>query len=399
MTPKRILMVMVEPPLPFGNAAGRWYYVLMRELQARGHRVTAFAACSKAEDVARATRLFPAPDYDLRAYPFPTRRGLVAKLDTLRRPYSYMFSEELKKDLGAELAKGFDVLHLETLSSGWLGLGLVDRCLLNVHFLYDIDLEEVQVAPWQRFMMHRAEHRLLRSYPRVNVLSDRMARRVRRIDGRAEVSITPLGIDPTLYPYIPDERRDVGPVVTVIGSMNWYPTHSAAVRLLSDLWPRIKQSVPAARVEIVGWGARTALREYLDMPDVTIVEDVIEIQPYFERAGVLLYAPRRGSGMKIKVLESFLYGIPVVTTTEGVEGIPAEDGVHAGICDDDEGLIRRTVELLLDQDLSNRRREAARRLAEARCGPGPTVDAFEALYGRISTDAESRSPVERAVAR
>jgi len=35
---------MVEAPVPFGNAAARWYYVLLRELVARGHRVTAFAA-------------------------------------------------------------------------------------------------------------------------------------------------------------------------------------------------------------------------------------------------------------------------------------------------------------------------------------------------------------------
>ena len=42
---------------------------------------------------------------------------------TIRRPYSYMFGPELRRDLAAELARGFDVLHLEQLWSGWLGLG------------------------------------------------------------------------------------------------------------------------------------------------------------------------------------------------------------------------------------------------------------------------------------
>jgi hypothetical protein len=77
-------------------------------------------------------------------------------------------------------------------------------------------------------------------------------------------------------------------------------------------------------------------------------------------------------------------GVPVVTTTEGVEGLPAVDGVHAGICDDDTGLVDRTVELLEDVGLQNRRRVAARRLVESACAPGPALDAIEAIYGRMT---------------
>ena len=88
----RIVVVMVEPPLPFGDATARWFYVLLKGLVERGHRVTAFATCSKPDDVARAAALFPAPLYDLRCYPNPIRRGLTAKWETWRRPYSYMFS-------------------------------------------------------------------------------------------------------------------------------------------------------------------------------------------------------------------------------------------------------------------------------------------------------------------
>ena len=64
----------------------------------------------------------------------------------------------------------------------------------------------------------------------------------------------------------------------------------------------------------------------------------------------MVYAPSRGSGMKIKILEAMASGVPVVTTSEGVEGLPAVDGVHAGVCEDDAGLIDRTVALLEDPD-------------------------------------------------
>src|SRR5439155_3194134 len=116
------------------------------------------------------------------------------------------------------------------------------------------------------------------------------------------------------------------------------------------------------KVQIVGWSARKALAEFLDRPDVTIEENVPDIRPYFERSAILLYAPSRGSGMKIKILEAMAFGVPVVTTSEGVEGIPAIDGVHAGICEDDDGLIERAVKLLGDVPAQNHQRRAAREL-------------------------------------
>jgi glycosyltransferase involved in cell wall biosynthesis len=393
MSPLRILLVLLEPPVPFGNAAARWYYVLLRELTARGHRVTCFAACSKPAEMEEARRLFPPPDYDLRLYPFPARRGLGAKLETLRRPYSYMFSAELRRDLDAELERGFDVLHLEQLWCGWLGLAHRERALVNVLYLFSIDLAAVPVhgigSRMQRWLARRGERRLLRAYPRLAALSDRLRDEILRIASRANVSVCPLGIDHALYPYIPDEQRTAHPVVGVIGSMGWYPTHSAAVRLITRLWPEIKRRVPAAKAQLVGWGARGALAQFLEMPDVVIEEDVPDTRPYFERTGVMLYAPGGGSGMKVKVLEALGYGVPVVTTPEGVEGLPAQDGVHAGVCEDDAGLIERTVRLLRDPAAQNRQRAAGRALLEAHCGPKPTVDAIERAYAAMLGRAET----------
>jgi glycosyltransferase involved in cell wall biosynthesis len=51
---------------------------------------------------------------------------------------------------------------------------------------------------------------------------------------------------------------------------------------------------------------------------------------------VMLYAPNSGSGMKVKLMEAFALGTPIVTTSDGVEGILAEDGIHAGMCEDDQ---------------------------------------------------------------
>jgi glycosyltransferase involved in cell wall biosynthesis len=387
MSPLRIVLVMIEAPAPFGNAAARWFYVLLRELTARGHQVTALAACSKASEMEEARQLFPAPQYDLRLYPFPQRRGWRAKLATLRRPYSYMFSETLQEDLRAELARGFDILHLEQLWSGWLGLEHCERALVNVHHLVQIDLEQVRPdtlrGRFDRALMLQAERRLLRRLRHFRACTERLVPRIRQLNPQARITTIPVGLDASLYPYIADDQRSGEPVVSIIGNMGWYPTSSAARRLLDRLWPAIKKRVPTARLQIVGWNAKSVLRGYLGQPDVSIEENVPDTRPYFERTAVLLYAPARGSGMKIKILEAFAYGVPVVTTAEGVEGLPAQDGLQAGICDEDAGLIERTVALLKDPAAQNRQRAAARQLLETHCHPQVTGSALEALYQQM----------------
>ena len=388
MKSMRVILVMIEPPLPFGHATTRWSYALFKGLVQRGHRVTAFAAPSEPQAIDEVKALFPSPDYDLRCYAHPIRNRLQSKWQTLRRPYSYMFSPTLRRELGAELERGFDVLHLEETWAGWLAQGKhASKSVLNFHNLYAIDLPSQ--APrglgekFRRTLQQRAERRLLQTCPTLMTVTPRLERAARAIAPITPVHVVPLALDLALYPFVPSERRPSEPVISMIGSMDWYPSLSAAVRLVTRLWPAIKQRVSGARLRIVGRNARGALADYLGRSDLDIAENVASARPYFEATSVLLYAPDRGSGMKVKVLEAFAYGVPVVTTSDGVEGLPAHDGVHVGLCDDDSGLIERAVFLLNDRARQERQRRAARQLLEQHCSAKAALDAVERCYSHI----------------
>jgi polysaccharide biosynthesis protein PslH len=382
-----ILLVMLEPPLPFGNPASRWYYVLLKGLVEQGHRVTAIASCRQAEDAAKAEALFPAPEYSLRCYPVAQRSGLKAKLATIQQPYSYVFSPTLRQDLAIALAQPYDILHLESLWSGWLGLEHCQKSVVNVHYLFSLDgvfQTPNSLDTWfRKLISNRAEKKLLRAFPHIVTLSDRLAKRISQISPSAQVDIIPLGIDLALYPFSEHQLVNQQPVVGLIGGFAWAPTYSAAERLLTRLWPAIKRRVPTARLQIVGRSAKDALAKFADLPDLEIYQDVPDTVPYFLKTDVLLYAPIAGSGMKVKVMEAFALGTPVVTTAEGVEGLPAQDGVHAGICEDDAGLIDRTVELLNNQQQRQAQRMHARHLLENYCSPAVTIEQVNQVYQSI----------------
>lgn len=313
----------------------------------------------------------------------------------MRRPYSYMFSKSLAGDVRSALARGADLMHLESPWGGWMARGYERRTVVAVQYLADLDRganpPRGLIDRSRQVAVRAAERRLLRRFPHLVTLTPRLTDRVRQICPGAEVFTVPLALDLSLYPFEPDgSTDDRPPTVGLIGSFGWGPSRTAGVRLLTRLWPAIRRRVPGVRLLVAGWEARKALADLAEGPEVDLVEDVPEILPYFRRLDVMLFAPRHGSGMKVKVMESFALGIPVVTTTEGVEGLPAEDGVHAGICDDDEGLIDRAVALLEDPALRVRRRRAGRALVESCCAPDVVLDRLERVYESIlHPDAES----------
>jgi len=380
----RIILLLPVPPLPFSSAAGRWFYVLVKGLVERGHNVTSFVVCNELEEIGKVDSLFPQPNYDIRCYLIHKNQGMIQKTRSFQRPYSYTFSPELQRDLAIELVQPYDVFHCEVLWSSWLGLKYKERTVVNVHYLFTIDgiFEHSKSLEFQlrRFITYRAEHKLLKAFPRFIALSERLAKYIHQINPQALVHTVPLGLDFSMYPFREQKQINQQPIVGLIGGFNWTPTYSAAQRLLTRLWPEIKRLVPQAKLQIVGRFAKSALAAFTSIEDLEIYEDVPDILPYFANIDVMLYAPISGSGMKVKIMEAFALGTPVVTTSDGVEGIPADDGIHAGICEDDLGLIARTVELLENPFLQQERRIKARQLLESYCNPQITVTQIEQVY-------------------
>jgi glycosyltransferase involved in cell wall biosynthesis len=87
--------------------------------------------------------------------------------------------------------------------------------------------------------------------------------------------------------------------------------------------------------------------------------------------------------MKVKVLEAMAYGVPVVTTGEGVEGMEVEDGVQSLLADDDETIAARICALLADTAARRRLRAAARARVEDGYTAAPVMRRMYDVYEEL----------------
>jgi glycosyltransferase involved in cell wall biosynthesis len=386
----RIIVVTPAVPHPFGDTAARWFYVLITELLARGHEVAALAVTEEPDKRVSEAKQWLSKHggqltlhcHRLQVDSFALRR----KWQNLVRPRSEMLQDlALTGLLQRELAKGYDVLHLEQMSTGWLGLG-VPRALLNVHFFDVIDWAEKEnmgfrerKALWQA---RRATRHLLRGIPNIRLLTPRLQEVAESINPNpnARYWVVPFALDTALYKM---QTPAPEPIVGLIGSMHWEPSRSAAKRLITRIWPLVKRGFPEAKLYIAGWNAGKYLQQYSLQQDLTLEENLAHPTDFFCKAAVMVYAPSRGSGMKVKVMEAMTYGVPVVTTWEGVEGIEYENGRECWVAETDEELAGKICRLLANSAERQQMRDAARALIEERYSPRPVLDKMIAVYRQI----------------
>jgi polysaccharide biosynthesis protein PslH len=68
------------------------------------------------------------------------------------------------------------------------------------------------------------------------------------------------------------------------------------------------------------------LRAAREDNQITVTGEVDDIRPYLATARVMVTPLLQGSGTRLKILEAFAAGCPVVSTTKGVEGLQVQDG-------------------------------------------------------------------------
>ena len=137
--------------------------------------------------------------------------------------------------------------------------------------------------------------------------------------------------------------------------------------VLCDMDASCKPGAVRTKEEKVGSSAYFApeVARLAAHPGIVVVANPPDLRPHYEWADLAVVPIAAGGGTRIKLLEAFAHGVPVVATTIGAEGIAAEHGAHLVIADAPEGFAAACCRVLSDPALAARLAAAARQLVEA----------------------------------
>jgi glycosyltransferase involved in cell wall biosynthesis len=196
------------------------------------------------------------------------------------------------------------------------------------------------------------EAEALRAFDRLYVCSEQDKA---DLDGRArgQVCVLPNAL-PVRAPLPP--RGGDGPYTFLfVGTLGYYPNEDAILHFCADVLPLIRRAAQQPfRVTIVGTGATPAIRRLADLPEVQLIGAVPDVAPWYHEADAVVVPVRAGGGTRIKVLEAFSYGRPVVGTSIGVEGIAAQAEEHVLVGDTAPALAAQCLRLMADPPLAER---------------------------------------------
>ena len=168
-------------------------------------------------------------------------------------------------------------------------------------------------------------------------------RRFRKIDVLPNTYLLPESMSPIV-------RKHLDPIVAMIGRMSYLPNREGAEWFASECWPRIRAQVPTAHCRLIGEDANLlALQSENGIEIIANVPDAIEcLRDVAVSAAPIL----RGSGTRMKILESMALGIPVVSSTVGAEGLDVTNGIDILLCDTPESFSEGIAQLLADPMLA-----------------------------------------------
>ena len=114
---------------------------------------------------------------------------------------------------------------------------------------------------------------------------------------------------------------------------------------MEQVLPIILLERPKVNLKIFGADAgRTLLK--LNNPNIEVVGWVDDLQEELKNCAVAVIPLQNGSGMKFKLLESMVVGLPIVSTTEGASGIDIEQFSSVIIEDSPKKFAKRVIEVL-----------------------------------------------------
>ena len=398
--PLEILFVSPYSLYPPTHGGGVFMYQVVKALSRR-HRVHVLAFVDREEELESNQHL----------------KQFAATVECVHRPYAphsdflgltpyavrCFSSDDFRRRVQRALFRhDADILQLEYTQLGQFGGGL--HRTPTVLFEHDVYFHSAwrrlarargigefcsTMVEWLRAL--RYEPKMLRRMDAVQTCSQQERRLLQGFIGRQQPKIETglrAAVDASAYrPRFSGRQKDTA---LFIGNFQHLPNQEALRFLIRKVLPKLRQVHPRAELAVAGAQAGIEIEELARAEGVAFLGCVEDIREPLSRYAVFLCPIFSGAGVRVKILEAFAAGIPVVATPLGAEGLDCEHGRELLLADDAAEFVaaakalfddparaeqmarnaRATLEIKWDWQVVVPRLENSYRESLARCRPG-----------------------------
>lgn len=225
----------------------------------------------------------------------------------------------------------------------------------NIEFLRIGAINNLSASDIQK--MKNFEIKACRSCDRVVAVSD-VDRNLLIQNGveDSRMSVIPLGVDLSEYESLDIEavsaiRQEYGLlpddfIIMFHGVLSYKPNYDAVRQLALEIMPRLRSMGGSVKCLVVG---RCHSKEFASN-DFILTGAVDRLSSFIQAADVAVVPLLDGGGTRLKILEYFAAGVPVISTAKGAEGIKAESGIDILIEDSMDGIAKLVNELRHDSE-------------------------------------------------
>ena len=379
----RILFLSPRQPLPARSGAKLREYHFLRALGNAAEVTYLYFADPGAEPLAKRDLPFCR---EVVSVPKPTAYGLTKSAAGLLGRWPLPVLNYTSAPMSAAVSRAadgvdFDFIHLDSIHMIRYAIAAAQQNarIKAVYNWHNIESEAMRrfaatspsaakrwYARQTAHKLERLEREILRSAFAHIVCSERERAQLAAMDPKARVVTVENGVDTSYFAC--DGEQPAKSRIVFVGTMDYFPNSDGAIFFANQIWPRVREKMPAAEWTIVGANPGPAVLALGNLPGILVTGMVPDVRPYYRGAMAAVVPLRTGGGTRLKILEAMAAGVPVVSTPLGAEGLDVEHGENLLLASatDPDAWVAMLTRLAQSAQVRERLRTASLQLVRSR---------------------------------
>ncbi|MED3778586.1 glycosyltransferase family 4 protein [Geobacillus stearothermophilus] len=375
----KILQITHRSPFPPMDGGKIGIFSFTKYFNQYGHEVYLFSICSDKE---RDLNYGDLDFNNIKFYPFYkniANKVLFLLLNSLlNRSLPYNMEKYIYKDVWFTIfnflkENKVDIVHVDHLHMAYYGRKIKENfpdlpVVLREHNVEHTILQRVAeneknylkklIFMIQANRLRKYEINIINAFDKILAITNNDYNRLLPYVHPDKLAIVPAGVNLDEFSFQNIDHSMPTKKLVSISSMDWLPNQDGLVWFIEKVMPILLNQIPNLELIIAGKGTPEWFYKFQNdhIKVLGFVEDVSELIRNSHVAIVPLFA---GGGMRVKILNYMAWGIPVVSTSIGAEGINLENGREIRIADSPQEFADNIVELLSDYTIWSSQRELA----------------------------------------